>query len=68
MHIAADQTEEMKMKKLTGYDAIEYATVHGVTLNKYADPTEDARDGLSIDEAREIAREDVSLIYVVTAQ
>ena len=52
------------MSKITGYAAIEYAERHGLTLNKYADPTEDARDGLTPDDARQIAREDPSLIYV----
>lgn len=39
------------------------ATDSTVILSKYADPTEGAREGISIDEAREIAREDPSLIY-----
>ena len=52
------------MKNLSGYDAIEYAEREGLTLSKYADPTEDARDGLSIEEARDIAREDPALIYI----
>ena len=51
--------------KLTGLAAIDYAASHGVDLSKYADPTEDARDGLSVDEAREIAREDASLIWCI---
>lgn len=49
---------------ITGHDAIAYATAKGITLNKYADPTEDGRDGLALDEAREIAAEDSSLIYL----
>ena len=48
---------------LTGYDAIDYAERHGLTLAKYADPTEDARTGLTIDQAEQIAAEDPSLIY-----
>lgn len=52
------------MAHLTGYDAIDYAEANGLTLAKYADPTEDAREGLTVAEAREIAREDPSLIYV----
>lgn len=51
-------------RRLTGYDAIEYAERAGLTLSKYADPTEAARDSLTPDEAREIAAEDPSLIYV----
>ena len=39
------------------------ATDSTVALGKYADPTEDAREEISIDEAREIAREDPGLIY-----
>lgn len=48
---------------ITGYDAIEYAEQHGLTLGKYADPTEEARDGLTVEEAREIAAEDPSLVW-----
>lgn len=50
--------------KLTGIKAIEYAETNGLTLNKYTDPTEEARAGLTVAEAREIAREDASLIWV----
>lgn len=52
------------MNKLTGYDAIKYAQEHDLTLSKYSDPTEDAREGLSPEEALEIAREDPRLIYI----
>jgi hypothetical protein len=48
----------------SGYDAIEYAVANGLTLNKYADPIEDAREGLSVAEARKVASEDPNLIYV----
>lgn len=34
-------------------------------LGKYGDPTEDARDGLTIAEAEEIAAEDPNLIYLI---
>jgi hypothetical protein len=50
--------------KLTGYEAIEYAETNGLTLCKYNDPIEDAREVLTPDEARKIASEDPSLIYV----
>ncbi len=50
--------------RLRGYEAIEYAEAHDLTLGKYADPIEDAREGLHPDEAREIAQEDPSLIYL----
>jgi hypothetical protein len=32
----------------------------------YADPTAPAREGLTVEEAQDIAREDCSLVYVVT--
>ena len=49
---------------LTGHAAIRHAEATGRTLSKYTDPTEDAREGLSADEARAIAAEDPSLIYI----
>lgn len=49
---------------LTGYDAIRHAEAHGLTLSKYADPLEGARDGLCVQEARWIALDDPSLIYL----
>lgn len=52
------------MKRIEGIEAIEYATLYNKTLCKYTDPTEEAREGLTVDEAREIAREDPSLIWV----
>ena len=36
----------------------------GLRIGKCADPTESERIGLTVDEAVEIAREDVSLLYV----
>lgn len=56
--------EETTMKKLTGYDAIDYARAEGLKLNKYADPTEGPRQGLTPEEAEEIAHEDPSLIWL----
>jgi len=51
--------------RLSGYLAIEFAEVNGgLPLNKYADPIEDAREGLTVDEARAIAREDPRLIWI----
>lgn len=47
-----------------GYEAIKAAETLGLTLSKHADPIEDARDGLTPDEAREIASEDPELIYL----
>lgn len=49
--------------RLHGAAAIDYAARYGVSLCKYNDPTEDAREGLSIEEAREIASADSSLIW-----
>lgn len=50
--------------RLTGDEAITTAAREGLTLSKCADPTEGARDGLSVEEAREIARVDPGLIYL----
>ena len=53
------------MMKLTHYDAINYAAVRpGLRLSKYADPIEGERTNLTLDEAREVAREDSSLIWI----
>ena len=49
--------------RLKGYQAIEYAEAHDLSLSKYADPAEDAREGLTPDEARKVAAEDPALIY-----
>ena len=51
------------MAKIKGHAAIEMAETTGVPLCKYADPVDGAR-AVSIDEARAIAKEDPSLIYV----
>lgn len=50
---------------LTGYAAIEHAEKTNGMLNKRADPTEDAREGLDAEEAREIAAVDPSLIWLL---
>jgi hypothetical protein len=47
---------------LYGYDAITYAEAHDMDLAKASDPIEGAREGVSVDEAREIARQDAGLI------
>ena len=54
--------------RLEAHAAIDHAEAHGLTLSKYADPTEGAREGLSVDEARAVAREDAGLIYLDAAQ
>ncbi len=53
---------------LTGHDAITYARGAELRLGKHADPAEGPRaqtleDGLTIDEARAVARVDPSLIW-----
>jgi|APHM01.1.fsa_nt_gi hypothetical protein len=48
---------------LTGADAIEHAERFGGQLHKHADPTEGARENISVDEARDVVRGDPSLIY-----
>lgn len=52
------------MKRLTGKEAIEFAEANDLTLNKYTDPSEEARQGVTPEEAREIAKEDPELIYI----
>jgi len=49
---------------ITGHEAIDYADFTGRPLNKYADPIEGARTWLTPDQAREIAKEDPSLIWI----
>lgn len=49
---------------LTGRDAIRYAEAHDLTVRKHADPIEGAREGLTVSEAEEVAREDASLIWI----
>ena len=52
------------MGNLTGWAAIDAAERdERVALRKYADPVEDARTGLSVQEARAIAQEDPGLIW-----
>lgn len=50
--------------RLIGHAAIEYAESHGLLLCKYADPTEGVREDVSPSEAREIAAQDPSLVYL----
>ncbi len=53
-----------KSYRITGDEAVRLAERDGLTLRKYNDPTEDARSGLTPDEARDVIREDPHLIYV----
>lgn len=50
--------------RLTGVAAIEAAERMGLRLGKYEDPTQGAREGLTVKEARAVAAEDPSLVYV----
>lgn len=49
---------------ITRHEAIEFAAKYDLTLCKAADPIEGFRDGLTVAEARVIASEDPSLIYL----
>ena len=49
---------------LYGDEAIAYAMKHDLYVNKYADPTEEARDYVQHDEAMEIAAVDPGLIWI----
>ncbi len=50
--------------RLHGNEAIEFAQENGLTLSKYNDAISGPATDLSVDEAREIAREDSGLIYI----
>jgi RNA polymerase-binding transcription factor DksA len=52
------------MIRLTGFDAVEYAELAGLTLNKAADSIDDVVTGLTIAEAQAIADEDPDLIWL----
>ena len=52
------------MAKLTGHEAIKFAKLTGQALNKYTDPTEEAREGLTVAEAEQVAMEDPGLIWI----
>lgn len=54
----------MTQYRLEGWEAIKYAEEHGLSLRKYSDPTEDAREDLTPDEARAVAREDPRLVWI----
>lgn len=53
-----------KSYRITGNEAVRLAERDGLTIHKYNDPTEEAKSGLSPDEARDVIREDANLIYV----
>lgn len=50
--------------KITGMAAIKHAEREGLTLSVHNSPIEDARDGLSPTEAREVASADSDLVYI----
>ncbi len=51
---------------LKGDEAIHHAAIHNLTLNKAASESEGAREGLSVEEANEIADENLGLIWIET--
>ena len=52
-------------RRLTGYAAIDAAEVDGtLCLMSYATPIDGARSNLTLAEARQLASEDPSLVYV----
>lgn len=54
----------MSIQILRGHDAIDTAATLGMTLCKYADAVDNARANVTVDEARAIAREDASLLWL----
>ena len=52
------------MKRLLGFEAIDYAKQNGLRVNKFADPTEDQLLNVDVDAANKIALEDPRLIYI----
>ncbi len=50
--------------RLTGFQAISFAELEGLRLNKQADAIDEARTGLTVAEAEAIASEDPSLIWL----
>lgn len=54
--------------RITGMAAIEAAEADSdVVLCSYTDPTAEGREGLTVEQAREIAREDPALVYADVA-
>jgi hypothetical protein len=58
----------MKVDTYVGQAAIEYAKAHNLTLSRYRDKTGPAKDGLTIEQAQEIAEHDSSLIYLTVVE
>lgn len=53
-----------KSVTLHGMDAIAYADRHGLRIDKATDPIESWREGLTVEQACAVAREDAGLVYV----
>ena len=49
---------------LTGHEAIAIAEAIGLTISMYTHPVDDARPGITPEVAREIAKEDPTLLYL----
>jgi hypothetical protein len=49
---------------LIGFDAIEFAEKHNLTLSKHGDSVDEPAEGLTVAEAEAIAEEDEELIYL----
>ena len=54
----------MSIVILKGDEAIHYAAVHEMSLNRYASDSGGEQDGLSVEEANKIAEENPGLIWV----
>jgi len=50
--------------RLTGFDAIEFAEKHNLSLSKHGDAVDEPAAGLTVAEAEAIAEEDEELIYL----
>lgn len=50
--------------RMTGRDALTYAQAHDLTLSTHTDPTAEGRESVTVEEARRIASEDPSLVYL----
>lgn len=65
----AAKLEAVTQAKLVGYDAVEAKLANpGIILCKHADPIEGAKVNLTFEEAREIVREDPSLIHTLVTK
>jgi hypothetical protein len=54
----------MKVTCLHGEEAIAYAIANNLKLCRYRDKTGPAKDNLTVEQAREIAQRDPTLIYL----